>query len=157
MFNKKKPKSNLQQALELHINNIKKHPEKTYIFVKFVKQDNHVIFYSLPLENNVVNINGIGYVVDEKSKYYFDYTLGKEKYRVLFTDIFEGIIIAYNPRVDPLTTDYNERLEKIVLSYLEEGILRANIRRRQAITKIILFIFLGLAVVFAILKIFGAI
>lgn len=158
LFSKRnKSVSNLSSILNYHVENIKKHQDKTYILVKFVKQDNQVIFYSLPLENNVVNINGVGYVVDEKCKYYFDYRLDKENYRVLLADIFEGVIVAYNPRIDPFTTDYNERLEKIVLSYLEEGILRANIKKRQAMTRIIIFIFLGIAATFAILKLLNLI
>lgn len=160
LFSKKKPKSNIQEAIKNHLANVETNPEKTYILVTYVKKDNTIVFYSRPIENNIVNINDVGYVVDDLCRYYFDYesynekTKKTERQRILTTIIFEGSIVAFNPFINGSDPDLSERVAKNVLDYLKQGLLEAALKRRENLKKIIMYVFIAVAALFALGKIF---
>lgn len=159
LFRKKRPKSNIQEAIINHLSNVEANPEKTYILVTYVKKDNTIVFYSRPIENNIVSINEVGYVVDDICRYYFDYESYNEKikkierHRILTTIIFEGSIVAFNPFINGSDPDLSERVAKNVLDYLKQGLLEATLKRRENLKKIIMYVFIAVAALFALGKI----
>jgi predicted CopG family antitoxin len=152
---KNKSKSSFSLIIEEYIKQKQAQPLKTFVIVKYSKQDKTIQFKVCELKDSIVTIDKIAYFVSENNLYTFDEVINKIKHKVVLVDVYEGITTGYSPFEDRLLEIYNERVQKAIYLYLMTGIMENKLNKKISTRQMIIAGLIGIAAIFIIIKMFA--
>lgn len=127
---KKPSKLNLDEVIEEVLKKRSKDPANTYCLSVFHKKDKRVIFFCGKLAGDAIEYRGTYYYVDSTRVYEQQVELGKNKYRIPYVDLYEGITIGFTPYSDIDTRPFSETFQDVISLHIEKGILE-NKKKKQ--------------------------
>src|SRR6056297_2892197 len=129
-FSKQKSVKEIDKTIDEVLKKREKDPKKTYALVCFHKKDKNTVYFCGELEGDAIKHKGTYYYVDSKRVYETQVTKGKNKYRLPYVDLYEGITVAFTPYEDIDTRQFSEIFQDTISLHIEKGILE-NKKKKQ--------------------------